>query len=117
MGDGLLSVTLFSSPEAGSKQLCNAAMVKTTGTHRMDAVARALGRWAEVQHSHIALTLGGAPLPADATVAECGLRSGSPIIALLAAASAPPSAAAASAPFTMIDVLDSEMAAAMDALS
>ena len=60
MGDVLLSVTLFSSPEAGSKQLCNAAMVKTTGTHRMDAVARALGRWAEVQHSHIALTLGGA---------------------------------------------------------
>ena len=117
MGDVLLSVTLFSCPQAGQKQLCNAAMIKTSGTHHMDAVARALSRWAGVQRKYVELVVDRVILPADLTVAECGLKSGNPVVAYLAPESPPPSAAATSAPFAMIDVTDSELAASMDGLS
>lgn len=116
MSEVLLTVTLFGSAEAGGKQLCNAAMVKAAPTHSIAAVTRCLCRWAQVQPAHVVLTHNGAQLPPDATVADCGLRSGSPILAYLAAESAPPAASAVAAPFTMVDVMDSELAAAMGGL-
>ena len=54
----------------------------------------------------------GRQLPSDATVETCALHSGHAITAILKSGSPPPDAAACAAPYTMLDVEDSELASA-----
>ena len=102
----LLTVTLFDQQGA---QLCGPAMVKTDGAHTLSRVANCFCLWAQVDPATVAWTWPSGD--ASDTVQQAGLSSGNAINAVLAQGSPPPAASAAAAPFTMLDVVDSEVAA------
>ena len=111
----LLTITAFS--DGGRTQLCGPAMIKTASDHTITRVQATFCRWASLQTEHVTLRdTHGRPLKGESSVAASGLSNGSALTALLAPGAAQPSPSACSAPFAMLDVLDSELGAAADSL-
>ena len=110
--DLLLTLTLFREGEKAP--LCAPAMIKTKPSHTIERIGMCASRWVKVPIAH--LMFNNQPLDAAATVVTAGLGMQSAVIGVLARDAPAPEAAACAMPFAMLDVLDSEMAAAADSL-
>jgi hypothetical protein len=102
----LLTLTGF---DKFGHQITGPAMVKTSGGHTLSRVRAAFCRWICVSPDLVDLV----DLKPELTVEQAGLRSGNAVNAMLAAG-ATPSPASQASPFTMLDVVDSELGAAAE---
>ena len=108
--DCLLAITLFG---AGDKRLCGPAMVKASSKHTVSRVIACFAGWAGVKADAVQFhDMAGNAVSADVTVAAAGFPPGRAVVnAMLAPGASGPSAEATLAPFAMLDVTDSELAA------
>lgn len=112
--DVLLMLTIFR--EGQSASLAGPAMVKTKPSHTLERVNACICRWAKVPPAQCALVFNGAPVHPSATVASAGMGTQSAVLAMLAPAAPAPDPQACAMAFAMLDVLDSEMAAAAETI-
>lgn len=109
--DILLTVSLFREGDKSVKQLSGTVFLKTAPTHKVLRVAKAFCRWVKLPFEDCTVyDAKKNALDPDATVAASGLDNSSPIIVFVAADSPQVDPMAASAPFTIVDVVDSELA-------
>ena len=110
----MLSLTLFREGDATNSQLAGTVFVKTAPSHTVERVATAFCRWAglPVEMCRLFDARAHAPLDPRVAVGAAGLANSSPVIVYIAMDGPQPDAQAAAAPFTIVDVLDSELAAA-----
>ena len=108
----MLTLSLFREDEP-TKQLTGTVFVKTAPDHTVARVAKAFCLWVGLPVEACALLDGRTlqPLDAAAQISAAGLASSSPVIVYVSkACPAQVDPKAAAAPFTVVDVLDSEMA-------
>ena len=113
----MLSLTLFREGDPTSSQLAGTVFVKTASDHTVERVAKAFCRWCGLPFEACTLyDSNKKQLDPSMTIAASGLVTSSPVIVLLSQAAPQPDAQAAAAPFTLVDVLDSELAATASGL-
>jgi hypothetical protein len=109
----LLSVTLFR--EGDKKQLLNGTVfIKTARNQRVAQVAGTFCRWAVLPSEAVALFSGSRRLDPNVTIESTGVAMGSPVIAYITKDGPSPDATAVAAPYHVVDVLDSELSAALN---
>lgn len=113
MCDVLVAVTLFR--EDGLK-LAGPAMVKTSPTHTVQRLTTCVCRWAGLPIDSCTFVFNGQPLQGERTVTASGLISSSAINVAVAQSAPAPDPKASGATFAMLDVEDSELAAAANSL-
>ena len=117
MGDIMLSLTLFREGDASRSQLAGTVFVKTKPEFSAGRVAAAFCFWAGLPSECCTLfDSNRRQLDPAASISAAGLGTSSPIIAFITQDAPPPNAQAAAAPFTIVDVLDTELAMATDGL-
>lgn len=107
----LLSFSLHD--DAGSSQLAGTVFVKTEGAHALGRVAAAFCRWIALPVEACRFFSGPTQLDLRLTVDQAGLVMSSPVVVYISKDGPAPSAAALAAPYTIVDVVDSEMASMM----
>ena len=107
-GEVLLTITLYSA-DPTPVQLAGPAMVKATPDVQLARVAGCFCRWAVHPPASVQFFFNGQPLAVDLSLEQSGLVSGNAVSARLTASDLKPDAGAASAPFAMLDVLESEL--------
>ena len=111
MGDLMLSLTLFREGDTSRSQLAGTVFVKTRPDHTIARVTAAFCFWAGLPPEACTLyDSNRVVLQPATTIAATGLGMSSPIIAFITPDASAPNAMAAAAPFTIVDVLDSELA-------
>ena len=113
----MLSLTLFREGDPTSSQLAGTVFVKTASDHTVERVAKAFCRWCGLPFETCTLyDAAKNQLDPIMTIAASGLVTSSPVIVFISQAAPQPDAQAAAAPFTLVDVLDSELAATASGL-
>ena len=93
-----------------ANQLQGTVFVKTEATHTVQQITNAFCRWSSLPADKCALHLNNQRLEPSMTAASAGLQNGIAVIVLIASDAPEPGEAARSAGFTVVDVMDSEMA-------
>ena len=92
-----------------SSQLQGTVFLKTEPTHTVQQMTDAFCRWSGLPPAQCMLVFNNERLAPTTKVGETSLKSSSPIIAYIASNAPEPNATAKCAPFTVVDVTDSEL--------
>ena len=105
----MLTLSAFREGD-NTNQLQGTVFLKTEPKQTVQQMMNAFCRWSNIPASKCVLVFGDQQPEPTARVGETGLKSGCPVIAYFARDAPEPSAAARSTGFTIVDVMDSEMA-------
>ena len=109
-GPILLSLSLFREGDSSKSQLAGTVFVKTAASHTAERVGRAFCRWAGLPLELCTLFDSNKnELDLKMAIGAQGLVTSSPVIVFVTKDGPAVDAKAASAPFHVVDVLDSEL--------
>ena len=107
----MLALALFRTGD-NSKQLAGTVFLKTAPNQSVERVVQAFCRWSQLPPDACTLFDGRTQEQLDPqhAISSTGLTNSSPVIIYIAKDAPSPSAQAQAAPFTIVDVVDSELA-------